>query len=96
VFECDEIKKTIRNKSNNIDELCNEASSLLSGLSDCAGVVVAPTMDGHLKHIEFVPVGNDKALVILVTENEDRDTEKYFKKMGYNTVIPWKEMSLVH
>ena len=33
---------------------------------------------------------------ILVTENEDRDTEKYFKKMGYNTVIPWKEMSLVH
>ena len=32
---------------------------------------------------------------ILVTENEDRDTEKYFKKMGYNTVIPWKEMSLV-
>ena len=67
--EYDEIKKTIRNKSNNIDELCNDASSLLSGLSDCAGVVVAPTMDGHLKHIEFVPVGNDKALVILVTES---------------------------
>ena len=38
-------------------------------MSDCAGVVVAPTMDGHLKHIEFVPVGNDKALVILVTES---------------------------
>lgn len=33
---------------------------------------------------------------ILVTENENRDTEKYFKKLGYNTVIPWKEMSLVH
>ncbi len=33
---------------------------------------------------------------ILVTENKDRDTEKYFKEMGYNTVIPWKEMSLVH
>ena len=33
---------------------------------------------------------------ILVTENENRDTEKYFKKMGYNTVIPWKEMSLVY
>ena len=26
-------------------------------------------MDGQLKHIEFVPVSNDKALVILVTEN---------------------------
>ena len=32
---------------------------LLSGLSDCAGIVAAPKMGGHLKHIEFVPVSND-------------------------------------
>ena len=67
--ECKEIKKTISSKPKNIEDLCNDASELLSGLSDCAGIVVAPKVGGQLKHIEFVPVSNDKALVILVTEN---------------------------
>jgi len=67
--ECEEIKKTINNDQKNIEDLCNNASELLSGLSDCAGIVVAPKIGGRLKHIEFVPVSNDKALVILVTEN---------------------------
>ena len=31
--------------------------------------MVAPKIGGRLKHIEFVPVSNDRALVILVTEN---------------------------
>ncbi len=66
--ECKEIKNTINIKHKNIEDLCNEASVLLSGLSDCAGIVAAPKMGGHLKHIEFVPVSNDSALVILVTE----------------------------
>ncbi len=67
--ECEEIKKTLNNDQKNIEDLCNNASELLSGLSDCAGIVVAPKIGGRLKHIEFVPVSNDKALVILVTEN---------------------------
>ena len=67
--ECEEIKKTINNDQKNIEDLCNNARELLSGLSDCAGIVVAPKIGGRLKHIEFVPVSNDKALVILVTEN---------------------------
>ena len=67
--ECEEIKKTINNDQKNIEDLCNNASELLSGLSDCASIVVAPKIGGRLKHIEFVPVSNDKALVILVTEN---------------------------
>ena len=44
-------------------------ANYFQGLSDCAGIVVAPKIGGRLKHIEFVPVSNDKALVILVTEN---------------------------
>ena len=49
--------------------MCSEAGSLLSGLLDCAGIVLAPKLDGFLKHIEFVPMSEDRALVILITED---------------------------
>ena len=43
-----------------------EASTLLSGLSDAAGLVLAPKSEGPLRHIEFVPLGPGRALVVLV------------------------------
>jgi len=67
--ECTEIKNTININSTNVDQMCNEAGKLLSGLLDCAGIVLAPKLDGYLKHIEFVPMSKEKALVILVTED---------------------------
>lgn len=44
-----------------------EASTMLSGLSSAAGLVLAPKSDGALKHIEFVPLGSGRAMVILVS-----------------------------
>jgi heat-inducible transcriptional repressor len=46
-----------------------EATRVLSGLSNCAGLVFAPKSDVRLKHIEFVGLGPDRALVVLVTED---------------------------
>jgi len=46
-----------------------EATTMLSGLSHCAGLVVAPKQDAALKHIEFVQLGPGRALVVLVAEN---------------------------
>ncbi len=43
-----------------------EASTMLSGLSAAAGLVLAPKSEGALRHIEFVPLGTGRALVILV------------------------------
>ena len=43
-----------------------EASTMLSGLSAAAGLVLAPKSDGAIKHIEFVPLGSGRALVVLV------------------------------
>jgi heat-inducible transcriptional repressor len=40
---------------------------MLSGLSHCAGLVVAPKVEEPLKHIEFVSLGPGRALVVLVT-----------------------------
>ena len=43
-----------------------EASTMLSGLSQAAGLVLAPKSDGAVKHIDFVTLGSGRALVILV------------------------------
>ena len=52
-----------------LEGLLEEASSALSGLSHCAGLVVAPKTDSPLRHIEFVNLSPGRALVIMVTEN---------------------------
>ncbi|MGQ9364775.1 heat-inducible transcriptional repressor HrcA [Azospirillum sp. ST 5-10] len=52
-----------------LPEALAEASSMLSGLSRCAGLVLAPKTDRPLKHIEFVSLGPGRALVVLVNED---------------------------
>jgi heat-inducible transcriptional repressor len=51
-----------------VPEVLEEATALLSGLSRCAGLVVAPKTNYPLKHIEFVHLGPGRALVVIVTE----------------------------
>ena len=51
----------------NIEEVLTEASTMLSGLSNCAGLVMAPKSDSPVKQIEFVRLGIGRALVIIVT-----------------------------
>ncbi|MDE2458004.1 MAG: heat-inducible transcriptional repressor HrcA [Rhodospirillales bacterium] len=50
-----------------MQETLAQASSLLSGLSAAAGLVLAPKGDGPVKHIEFVPLSPGRALVVLVS-----------------------------
>jgi heat-inducible transcriptional repressor len=45
-----------------------EATAALSGLSRCAGLVLAPKQETPLKHIEFVHLGAQRTLVVLVLE----------------------------
>ena len=56
-----------------IEDTLAEASSMLSGLSAGAGLVLAPKSEGPLRHIEFVPLGPGRALVVLV--NADGQVE---------------------
>lgn len=51
-----------------VAEMLEEASSTLAGLSRCAGLVISPKAEAPLKHIEFVPLGNQRGLVVMVTE----------------------------
>jgi heat-inducible transcriptional repressor len=57
------------NRSRRFEDVLGEATTLLSGLSQCAGVVMAPKLSQRLKHIEFVNLAPGRALVILVSED---------------------------
>jgi heat-inducible transcriptional repressor len=52
-----------------VSDMLAEATTMLSGLSNCAGLVVAPKFDSPLKQIEFVALGPGRALIVLVTED---------------------------
>jgi heat-inducible transcriptional repressor len=52
-----------------VESLLTEASGLLSGLTHAAGVVLTAKTDVRLKHIEFVRLEPERALVVLVAED---------------------------
>lgn len=52
-----------------VNEALTEATSVMSALAGCAGMVFAPKGDRPLKHIEFVNLGDGRALVVLVSES---------------------------
>lgn len=47
--------------------ILKEASAVLSGLSSCTSIVLAPKTNQRIKHIEFVKIGPTQALAVLVT-----------------------------
>src|SRR4051812_29350622 len=52
-----------------IEDVLTQATTLLSGLSQCAGLVLAAKQDSALKHVEFVAVARGKALVVRVSDD---------------------------
>jgi heat-inducible transcriptional repressor len=55
--------------SKSVESVLTEASGLLSGLTRAAGVVLAVKSNTRLKHIEFVRLEPERALVVLVSED---------------------------
>lgn len=51
------------------EDVLGAASGLLSGLSRHAGVVVAPKQEAPFRHVEFVSLAPDRALVIVVMKS---------------------------
>ncbi|MCH8863695.1 MAG: heat-inducible transcription repressor HrcA, partial [Proteobacteria bacterium] len=52
-----------------VEEVLAEATQMLSGLSHCASLVMAPKQNAPLKQIEFVHLQPGRGLVVLVFEN---------------------------
>jgi len=60
---------TSEHAAQGVDEVLAEASGMLSGLSRCAGLVVAEKQIYRIKHIEFVNLDNRRALLVLVGDD---------------------------
>jgi heat-inducible transcriptional repressor len=60
------IEARLRAHGRNYEDALNEASAILSGLAGGAGVVVTPVKDAGVKHVEFVSLGDDRTLAIMV------------------------------
>ena len=58
-----------KSEGRTLDAVLREATSLLSGLSRGAGVVVTTKNNARLKHVEFVQLEPRRALVVLVSDD---------------------------
>ena len=64
-----EIEARLAGKGHSFQEALDEASSILSGLAGGAGVVVTPARDAGVKHVEFVALGGDQTLAVMVFDD---------------------------
>jgi heat-inducible transcriptional repressor len=72
-------------QAKSIEAVLTEASSLLSGLSRAAGVVLTAKSNTRLKHIEFVRLEPERALVILVAEDGQVENRVLVLPLGLPT-----------
>lgn len=63
------IESTCTAKGRPINEVLEKTTSLLSGLSACASLVIAPKTNKSIRQIQFVQLGLRKILIVLVLEN---------------------------
>ncbi len=61
------IESTIEADQGDVTRMLDQASAVLSGLTRGAALVLAPKSEAPIKHIEFVSLSPDRALVVLVT-----------------------------
>jgi heat-inducible transcriptional repressor len=64
--ERETISRALEARGRSLESTLADASAALSGLSQAAGLVLAPKGEGAIRHIEFVPLGPGRALVVLV------------------------------
>ena len=64
-----EIEARLSGRNNGMEDALDQATALLSGLAGGAGVVVTPVRDAGVKHVEFVALGADQALVVMVFDD---------------------------
>jgi heat-inducible transcriptional repressor len=64
-----QIEAQVAGAGKSVDSVLSEATGLLSGLTRAAGVVMASKVNPRLKHIEFLRLEPERALVVMVGED---------------------------
>ena len=63
------IESQLAGSAASLDDALERASNLLSGLAGGAGLVVSPTREATLRHVEFVYLSPEETLAVLVFED---------------------------
>ncbi len=64
-----EIEKNLRDPAQSLPEIYRGVSAMLSGMSSCVGIVIAPKMNKPIRKIEFLKLEPRKVLAILITSD---------------------------
>ena len=67
--EEESIKQQCISKGSSFQEVLDDASKLISGLSNHAGIVVAPKYQNNIKHIEFIRLNEKQVMSIMASTN---------------------------
>ncbi|WP_032112871.1 heat-inducible transcriptional repressor HrcA [Candidatus Paracaedibacter symbiosus] len=68
-FEKEEMARRCQASGKSLTDVLEEATTALSGLAKCAGIVMSPKDETPLKHIEFVPLSSHRALLVMITQD---------------------------
>ncbi|MBR9650430.1 heat-inducible transcriptional repressor HrcA [Thalassovita aquimarina] len=60
------LDETVSSNAGDVPDILNRVSTALSGVTRGASLVLAPKHEAPIKHVEFVSLGADRALVVLV------------------------------
>lgn len=60
------LDQTVTSNAGDVQDVLDRVSTALSGVTQGASLVLAPKHEAAIKHVEFVSLGADRALVVLV------------------------------
>ena len=90
--EQENIKQQCISKGSSFQDVLDDASKLISGLSNHAGIVVAPKYQSNIKHIEFIRLNEIQVMSIIASTNGQVENRIIEDKGNYNDAI-LKEIS---
>ncbi|MCV2892587.1 heat-inducible transcriptional repressor HrcA [Lentibacter sp. XHP0401] len=76
------IDETMGKNSGDVSGLLDRVGAALSGVTQGASLVLAPKHEAAIKHIEFVPLAQDRALVVLVFSDGHVENRVFTPPLG--------------
>lgn len=76
------LHETVSSNSGDVGTMMDRIGGALSGLTQGASLVLTPKQEAPIKHIEFVSLGPDRALVVLVTADGHVENRVFTPPMG--------------
>ena len=80
--ERSEIERSLDTNEPDIGGMMDKVGSMLSGLTQGASLVLTPKTESPIKHLEFVALSADKALVVLVTADGQVENRLFTPPIG--------------